>query len=147
MYGRTRHVDPQVLARHGEDLFFQRQHSGRSVRRSESPDFMHWEPERGELVLTRTTKVSRQVKGWSPRTDLVGFKREVGKSDERLREIGVASLRENRADLVVANDLTAIRDEQHPAIIVGRGGNVLATPQTKSEIARELCRLLALALR
>jgi len=100
-----------------------------------------------ELVMARTPKVIRQVKVWSPRTYLVGFKLEVGKTDERLREIGVASLRDNRADLVVANDLTAIRDEQHPAIIVGRGGNVLATPQTKSEIARELCRLLALALR
>ena len=55
MYGRTRHFDPQVLALHGEDLFFQRQHSGRSVRRSESRDFMHWEPERGELVLAADT--------------------------------------------------------------------------------------------
>ena len=99
-----------------------------------------------ELVLARTPKVIRQVKVWSPRTYLVGFKLEVGKSDERLREIGVAFLRESRSDLVVANDLNAIRDEQHPAIIVGRGGNVLAAPQTKSEIARELCRLLLVVL-
>ena len=98
------------------------------------------------LRLRRTPKIIRRVKDWSPRSYLVGFKLEVGKSEERLAEIATAFLRESRADLVVANDLTQIRDEEHPALIVGRSGNVLARPRTKSEIARDLCRVLAQAL-
>ena len=67
-------------------------------------------------------------------------------NEERLREIATSLLRDSRADVVVANDIARIHDEQHPAILVGRSGNVLARPQTKSEIARELCRTLANAL-
>ncbi len=104
------------------------------------------EKETWSLRLVRTPKVIRRIKVWSPRTYLVGFKLEVNKSDERLREIGVAFLRDSRADLVVANDLSRISGEQHPALIVGRSGNVLAEPRTRSDIARELCRLLAQAL-
>ena len=98
------------------------------------------------LRLTRTPKIIQRIKDWSPRTYLVGFKLEVSKSEDRLMEIGMAFLRESRADLVIANDLTQIRDEQHPAVIVGRGGGLLARPRTKSEIARDLCRILAQAL-
>ena len=98
------------------------------------------------IRLMPTPKVIRQIKLWSPRTFLVGFKLEVDKTDDRLREIALAFQRENRTDLVVANDLARIRDEDHPAIIVGSGGNVVAAPRTKSEIARDLCRILAEAL-
>jgi len=98
------------------------------------------------LKLVRTPKIIQQIKVWSPRMFLVGFKLEVDKPEARLREIGAASLRENRADLVVANDLSQIRDERHPALIIGSDGNVLNRPQTKSEIARDLCRILARAL-
>ena len=98
------------------------------------------------IRLMSTPKVIRQIKLWSPRTFLVGFKLEVDKSDDRLREIALAFQRENRTDLVVANDLARIRDEDHPAIIVGAGGNVIATPRTKSEIARDLCRILSEAV-
>ena len=96
--------------------------------------------------LTSTPKVIRQIKVWSPRTFLVGFKLEVGKSDEALHKAALSSQRENAADLVVANDLDRIRGEDHPALIVGSGGHVLATPRTKSEIARDLCNILSEAL-
>jgi phosphopantothenoylcysteine synthetase/decarboxylase len=98
------------------------------------------------IQLMPTPKVIRQIKLWSPRTFLVGFKLEVDKTDDRLREIALAFQRESNTDLVVANDLARIRDENHPAIIVGSGGNVVATPRTKSEIARDLCRILAEAV-
>lgn len=101
---------------------------------------------RWTIKLTRTPKVIRKVKEWSPRSFLVGFKLEVDKSEEKLTDIATALMRQSRADLVVANDLSRIRDEQHPALIVGTGGNVLSTPRTKTEIARELCDVLAHAL-
>jgi phosphopantothenoylcysteine synthetase/decarboxylase len=98
------------------------------------------------IRLVRTPKIIRQIKVWSPRTFLVGFKLEVDKTGERLRELALVSMRQNRADLVVANDLTKIRDEAHPAIIVGAAGSVLARPETKSEIARDVCRIIGEAL-
>ena len=98
------------------------------------------------VTLVRTPKVIEQIKTWAPRALLVGFKLEVGRRPERLREIAIQSLRKSRADFFVANDLTQIRDETHPAVIIDRSGHVLAEPQTKSEIARELCAILARSL-
>jgi phosphopantothenoylcysteine synthetase/decarboxylase len=96
-----------------------------------------------EIRLVMTPKVIQNIKDWAPKTYLVQFKLEVGKTDERLREIALASLLANRADLVVANDIQRIRDEEHPALIIAPDGTVLARPATKTEIARALCDLLA----
>jgi len=98
------------------------------------------------LTLVKTPKVIQRIKDWAPDALLVGFKLEKGKSEQRLREIALASLRKNRADLVVANDMDRIRDETHPALIVSPGGKIVARPGTKSEIARELCRIIGAAL-
>jgi len=51
LYGRAKHIAPEVRALHGDDRFFQVQHAGRAVRRAQSEDFLHWTPEQGELVL------------------------------------------------------------------------------------------------
>jgi hypothetical protein len=51
LYGRTKHIAPEVRARYGEDRLFQRSHWGRAVNRAESEDFVHWMPDEGELVL------------------------------------------------------------------------------------------------
>jgi phosphopantothenoylcysteine synthetase/decarboxylase len=96
-----------------------------------------------EIRLVTAPKVIRSIKEWAPQTYLVQFKLEVGKSDDRLREIALASLLANRGDLVVANDLQKIRDEEHPALIIATDGTVLSRPATKSEIARALCDILA----
>lgn len=93
--------------------------------------------------LVRTPKVINHIREWAPRAYLVQFKLEVRLSEEQLKEAALASLRSNRADLVVANDQTRIRDEAHPALILAPDGTVLARPSTKDEIARALCDLLA----
>lgn len=99
-----------------------------------------------ELKLTRTPKVIRKIKEWSPRTFLVGFKLEVEKSDDQLQKIATAMMKDTRSDLVVANDLSRIRDEQHPALILGTGGNIVSSPETKGEIAAELCAIFGRVL-
>ncbi|MFP4026531.1 MAG: phosphopantothenoylcysteine decarboxylase [Candidatus Brocadiia bacterium] len=98
------------------------------------------------LQLSRTPKVIRQIKDWSPRTLLVGFKLEIDESRDRLREIATSLIRNSRADLAVGNNLSEIRDEKHPAIIVNRQGSILAEPGTKSEIAIELCSIISRSL-
>jgi hypothetical protein len=47
----------------------------------------------------------------------------------------------------VANDLTRIRDEVHPALIIDPEGEVLARPGTKGEIARSVCDVIERRLR
>lgn len=98
--------------------------------------------EQWTLHLKRTPKVIQRIKEWSPDVTLVGFKLEVNLEDSELLAAGRESMRKNRADLVVANDLARIRDEIHPALIIGPKGNVLDRPGTKTELARSLCRLL-----
>ncbi len=92
--------------------------------------------------LVRTPKVIKRIKDWAPGVCLVEFKLEVGRTEEELKEAALASLRANRADLVVANDLTGIRDETHPALILAPDGQVLARPATKTQIAQALCDVL-----
>ena len=78
--------------------------------------------------LVRAPKVIRSLRDWAPESCLVQFKLEVGLSEADLCRAALTSLRGNRADLVVANDLTQIRGETHPALILAPDGAVLARP-------------------
>ena len=98
------------------------------------------------LKLTPTPKVIERIKTWSPRSYLVGFKLEVDADEVELQERATALQRTSRANVVVANDLSRIEGGRHPALIVGRGGEVLARCGTKAEIGRELCSILARVL-
>jgi len=55
MYGRGRHFSPEFLAKYEQDPRFAN-NAGRAVRRAESPDFLHWEPEDGQIVLSADTE-------------------------------------------------------------------------------------------
>jgi phosphopantothenoylcysteine synthetase/decarboxylase len=86
--------------------------------------------------LVPTPKVIGLVKDLAPRTFLVGFKLEVGKSREELREIAWQFLKKSRADLVVANDLREIEEGQHTGYFITPDGRVTATVVGKDAIAR-----------
>ncbi len=98
------------------------------------------------LRLVRSPKVIHSIRDWAPSACLVQFKLEVGLSEESLIRAALASLKGNRSNLVVANDQTQIKGEAHPALILSPDGQVLARPQTKAAIARELCDVLAARL-
>lgn len=51
LYGRTRYHAPDMLARFGDDPFFQKNNWGRSVTRAASRDFFNWEPAGGDIVM------------------------------------------------------------------------------------------------
>ncbi len=51
LYGRTKHVDEKKRAAQGSHPHFDN-NWGRAVARAESPDFIHWTPDDGELILT-----------------------------------------------------------------------------------------------
>ena len=115
-------------------------------------DYVPASPEQGKvrsgrdewtLRLTKTPKVIRKIKGWVPEALLVGFKLEVGADDEALRAAATDSMQASGAELTVANDLEKIGADVHPALIIDRGGEILARPNTKAEIAAHLCGILA----
>ncbi len=98
------------------------------------------------LRLVRTPKIIQEIRRLAPEAYLASFKLEVNKSDEELARIALESLRRNGSQLVVANDLSRIEGERHPACFVDPEGRIVRRCQTKTEIARELIRCIASAL-
>lgn len=85
------------------------------------------------LFLKKNPKIISLVKEWNPNIHLVGFKLLVDVTEEELIQVARASLEKNSADLIIANDLTQISDEQHLAYFVEKDSVQTAT--SKKEIA------------
>ena len=85
------------------------------------------------LFLKKNPKIISLVKEWNPKIHLIGFKLLVDVSREYLSQIARESLEKNKADIIVANDLTQINAEQHIAYLVEKSSFQTAT--SKQEIA------------
>lgn len=92
------------------------------------------------LFLKKTPKVISLVKKWNPDICLIGFKLLVDVSEEELFQVARASLLKNQAEMIVANDLTQIRGDQHLAYLIDQSSAVPA--YTKQEIAQKLLNYL-----
>ena len=88
------------------------------------------------LFLKKTPKVISLVKQWNPTIQLIGFKLLVNVSKDELFEVAHASLRRNKADIIVANDLSDISPGQHIAYLVDEKSEEKV--KTKVAIARAL---------
>ena len=88
------------------------------------------------LFLKKTPKVISLVKQWNPAIQLIGFKLLVNVSKEELFEVARASLKRNKANIIVANDLSDITPDQHIAYLVDEKNEEKVT--TKSAIAQAL---------
>ncbi|MBP2623266.1 phosphopantothenate--cysteine ligase [Streptococcus oricebi] len=93
------------------------------------------------LFLKKTPKIISLVKTWNPKIRLVGFKLLVDVSKEELIQVARESLLKNQAEIIVANDLTTIDDQQHLAYLVDEKEENLA--KTKQEIAQLLLERLS----
>ena len=85
------------------------------------------------LFLKKNPKIISLVKEWNPKIHLIGFKLLVDVTKDYLIDIARESLNKNRADIIVANDLTQINSEQHLAYLVEK--NDYQTAYSKQEIA------------
>jgi phosphopantothenoylcysteine synthetase/decarboxylase len=96
------------------------------------------------IMLHRSPKVIEQIKKIAPTVLLVGFKLEVGLSDEELEEAGQGLMSRTGAEIVVANDLERIQGGHHPARICYRRGDGIGVRSVdgKREIASALCDLV-----
>ena len=98
-----------------------------------------------DLHCRRTPKVIAQVRDWSPLVYLVGFKLLSGAARDELIARSLDSLCENRADLVVANDLATLRQGKHTIHLV-RSGSEPETLEPGPDLADRLVeRVMKLA--
>jgi phosphopantothenate--cysteine ligase len=74
------------------------------------------------IQLKPAPKLIHSIKKWLPETFLVGFKLLVDASDAELCEAAMKSIRVNNADLIVANDLSSIRQGKHEILLVEKTG-------------------------
>ena len=88
------------------------------------------------LFLKKTPKIISLVKKWNPDIRLIGFKLLVNVTKEELLKTGRASLIKNQAEIIFANDLTEISNQEHSAYLVGKDTVIQA--QSKEEIAQLL---------
>lgn len=70
------------------------------------------------IKLKRTPKIISLIKDISPSTYLVGFKLLDGVSEEELINVATNLKKKNKCNLVVANDLSHIRNGEHKAFII-----------------------------
>lgn len=91
------------------------------------------------IVLKPTPKIISIIKDLSPSTYLVGFKLLDGVSKEELIEVAKKLRDKNKCDLVVANDLSTIRDGEHIAYIINKD-NEIEESHGKDDIAKKLVR-------
>lgn len=98
--------------------------------------------EEWQIRLVKTPKVIKMIRELAPQAFLVGFKLEVGRSEEELIAIAHRSLLANKADLVVANDLLQIERGNHVGYFVNPEGELVACAQGKEEIARRLIEII-----
>lgn len=91
--------------------------------------------------LNLTPKVISEIKKVSPETSLFGFKLLDGVSHEELIEVASRLREKNKADYIIANDLSTIGNGKHPAYFVSKTG-VDYTCENKKEIAKTLTKLI-----
>ena len=91
------------------------------------------------IVLKPTPKIISIIKKLSPKTYLVGFKLLDGVTKEELIEVAKKLMQKNNCDLVVANDLSTIRNGKHIGYIIDREDIVLEA-NGKDDIAKKLVR-------
>ena len=91
------------------------------------------------IKLKRTPKIISIIKKLSPNTHLIGFKLLDGVSKEELVQVATNLLNKNNCDLVVANDLSNIRNGNHLAFIINKN-NEYVTASGKEDIALKLIR-------
>jgi len=90
------------------------------------------------IRLERAEKIVDRIKAWNKKALLVKFKLESGRTPEELLEIGLKSASRSRADLMVLNDISGIRDGRHPAIVLRPDRELHREVEGKESIARVL---------
>ena len=90
------------------------------------------------LKLIPTKKIINQIKKWSPKTTLVGFKLEVGTTKTNLLKEARRVQKKSAANYMVANELNEGKDVQHNAYLLNSAGQIIAETKGKKDLVRVL---------
>lgn len=93
------------------------------------------------IKLGLTPKIISHIKEISPTTTLIGFKLLDGVKKEELLRVAENLRIKNKADYIVANDLSKIGGGKHPATIISETG-IYEECNTKKEIATTIKKIL-----
>lgn len=63
-------------------------------------------------IIVVNPKIITKIKQWRPETLLVGFKFEIGLSNEELIGLAKTSIEKNKCDLVIANDKKKMKEQK-----------------------------------
>lgn len=91
------------------------------------------------MGLKRTKKVIPIIKQNNPNTFLVGFKLLRDVSENELIDVANQLAEKNGCDMVFANQLNRIEEDNHSGILL-KHGNIIARPIGKKEIAETIVR-------
>ena len=94
------------------------------------------------VVLKKAPKLISLIKKWQPFVYLVGFKLLNDVTEENLFQVGFDLLRKNRCNLVVANDMKAIKEGRHEGMFIFPEKKYEKTIG-KDKIAEELSLLIS----
>ena len=94
-----------------------------------------------KIRLKPTPKIIKMIKKLNPKTFLVQFKLEVGKSPKQLVNIGYKSMRSNRADLVVVNDLKKMTHNKQEAYFVNSDKNIIKVNK-RGDLVKKLLKTI-----
>lgn len=95
------------------------------------------------IELERTPKIISGLRDhYGPKAFLVGFKLLSGVSTEELIAAGIKQLQDNRLNMVIANDLTNLKDGNHPVLVLTAEGGVLPYEGSREEVVRDLANLI-----
>ncbi len=94
------------------------------------------------IELYPLPKIIKTIKERKPSVKLVGFKLLVNSTDGELIENAIGSINSNGCDLVVANDLRDIKNNQHRVILVSKkNGNYIIT-EHKDNIEKAVAKAI-----
>ncbi len=94
------------------------------------------------IRFIKTPKIIKLIKELWPRLLLISFKLEAGIPHDELMKRAYASLLKNKADFVVANDQHEILGDKHPGYIINSHQELVATCNTKQDIAERLIDII-----
>ncbi len=93
------------------------------------------------VLMKKAPKVIGRIKEKQPDTTLVGFKLLVDVETQDLVNEAQKLIHKNKADYVLANDLTSIKGDNHTGYLIDKTG-IVSTKHTKQDIAQEILERL-----
>ena len=135
LFGLIRDVQPDVLLMSAavSDWLCANPHVGK----------ISSDEERMSIEFVRAPKIIKELRmACGIKTFLVGFKLLSRASNEELIAKAGTQVRDNRLNLTIANDLSKIKDGQHPVQLVTPEGGVIPIEGARKDVAQEIVEFI-----